>query len=205
VALPPERFEGLLRIQGPEFGLPPAAFWPRLALYLSELSKWRLSMNLTGRLSPETLSSHALEAVLGETLIVHGARVIDIGSGAGLPGVPLAIARSDLSLSLLEPRAKRAAFLRHVARALGLSNAEVIEGRVEEVGGQTFDIATVRAVGNLADSLLSNPLLRSGGALLAWVTEPERLAKELAPRFTLERALPIPGSRQRSIALYRAS
>src|SRR5262245_61450873 len=84
----------------------------RLASYLSELDHWRRKVNLTGRLAPSELAEHALEAVLGSELIPHDARVVDIGSGAGLPGLPLAIARPDLDMTLVEPRQKRCAFLR---------------------------------------------------------------------------------------------
>jgi 16S rRNA (guanine(527)-N(7))-methyltransferase RsmG len=160
-------------------------------------------MNLTGDLSAEGLVDHALESILGANLIVHGARVIDIGSGAGFPGLPIAIARRDVQMSLLEPRAKRAAFLRHVVRDLQLPNARVIESRAEEVGGQTFDVATVRAVGGLASSLRESPFLRPGATLLAWTTEPNALDGGFGRRFVFERSLQVPSSDQRVIAQYR--
>jgi len=160
-------------------------------------------MNLTGDLSAERLAEHALESILGANLIIHGARVIDIGSGAGFPGLPIAIARSDVRMSLLEPRAKRAAFLRHIVRDLELPNAAVIESRAEEVGGQTFDVATVRAVGGLASSLQESHFLKSGALLLAWTTEPNALDGGLGRRFAFESAFEIPSSDQRVIAQYR--
>jgi 16S rRNA (guanine527-N7)-methyltransferase len=161
-------------------------------------------MNLTGDLSPELLAEHALESVLGANLIVHGARVIDIGSGAGFPGLPIAIARRDLRVSLLEPRGKRAAFLRHIVRDLELANTQVIENRAEEVGGQTFDVATVRAVGGLSSSLGDAPFLRPGAVLLAWTTEPNALDGGFGRRFAYETSLRVPSSDQRVIAQYRA-
>ena len=160
-------------------------------------------MNLTGALSADDLVDHALESVLGESLISHGERVIDIGSGAGFPGLPLAIERSDVPMVLAEPRAKRAAFLRHVVRELHLENADVLERRVEDVGGQTFDSATIRAVGDPSGWLRTAGFLRPGGALIAWITQPEAWEERLAPRFRLEQALAIPGSRRRQIVLYR--
>lgn len=211
----PPQFEELLRLKAPRFGLSSTlsgeAFGV-LSRYLAELSRWQRSMNLTGRLTLADLTDHTLESALGEQLIVHGARLIDIGSGAGLPGVPLAIVRSDLEVRLLEPRTKRGAFLRHVIRALGLSNVEVIHGRLEDVearvGGQTFDAATVRAVNVSADGRFPPRLLKSGGQFLAWTTcapaAPQSLAQWLGGSWRLERTLPIPGSVSRCIASFRA-
>ncbi len=160
-------------------------------------------MNLTGTLSVQDLSDHALESILGASLISHGERVIDIGSGAGFPGLPLAIERPDVTMVLAEPRAKRAAFLRHVARELRLTNAEVLERRVEDVGGQTFDAATIRAVGEPARWLRTAAFLRPGGALIAWTTQPAAWEKKLSTQFHLEETLVIPETRQRQIALFR--
>jgi 16S rRNA (guanine527-N7)-methyltransferase len=162
-------------------------------------------MNLTGDLSPQDLAEHALESVLGANLIIHGARVIDIGSGAGFPGLPIAMARADVKMSLLEPRAKRAAFLRYVVRDVQLENTEVMEKRAEEVGGQTFDVATMRAVGGPPGWLESSGLLKPGIAFLAWTTSAAELDYALGPRFSLDRSLRIPGSRQRELRLYRYS
>ena len=160
-------------------------------------------MNLTGALSSQDLVDHTLESILGDPLIPHGARVIDIGSGAGFPGLPLAIQRPDAKVCLTEPRSKRASFLRHAARELHLSNAEVLENRAQEVGGQTFDIATLRAVADPTAWLATSPLIRPGGALLAWTTRPEALEKGLGPDFRSEPPVWIPGSRLRQIAVFR--
>jgi 16S rRNA (guanine527-N7)-methyltransferase len=109
-------------------------------------------------------------AVLAE-LVPQNCRAVDVGSGAGLPGIPLAIARPDVRLTLLEPMARRVAWLQEVADTLGL-DIEVVRGRAEEpevrrrLGGS--DIVTARAVApleRLAKWCL--PLLRSGGQLLA--------------------------------------
>jgi 16S rRNA (guanine527-N7)-methyltransferase len=200
---PPELFQGLLADSADRFGYSRKVSWISLSRYLSELTRWRRSMNLTGDLTPEGLADHAMESVLGANLITHGARVIDVGSGAGFPGLPIGIARSDVAMSLLEPRSKRAAFLRHIVRDLALLNTRVIESRAEEVGGQTFDIATVRAVGNPGAWLRESDLLRPGGALLAWTTEPEELGRALHPHFHLESCLSVPGASKRVIARYR--
>jgi 16S rRNA (guanine527-N7)-methyltransferase len=202
-AVPPEQFEKTLRLRGRSYNLAPERDCLALSRYLAELDRWRRAMNLTGALSAEELVDHALESVLGESLISHGERVIDIGSGAGFPGLPLAIERPDVPMVLAEPRAKRAAFLRHVVRELHLRNADVLERRVEDVGGQTFDLATIRAVGDPSSWLRTTGFLRPGGALIAWTTQPKAWEERLAPRFHLERTLAIPDSRRRQIALYR--
>ena len=202
--LPREGFRKLLETQQAAFSLnlPPPVL-DSLSAYLSELDLWRRQINLTGRLSPEELAGHALESALGEKLIPHGVEVVDIGSGAGFPGVPLAIARPDLHVSLLEPRRKRAHFLRHLVRSIPIGSVTVLEGRAEGLAEGAFQIATCRAVGRIGQLLGEAPFLKPGGALLAWTTEPEALAASLRPGFSLENVLPVPDARSRRIALYR--
>lgn len=127
---------------------------------------------------------------------------MDIGSGAGFPGLPLAIVRSDLAMTLLEPRGKRAAFLRHVVRTLDLRNATVLEARIEDVGGQTYGAATTRAVGGFSSWIGGADFLETRGLLLAWTTDADAVAREL-PGFELERSLLVPGSARRRIAAFR--
>jgi 16S rRNA (guanine527-N7)-methyltransferase len=111
-------------------------------------------------------------AVVGE-LIRPGAGVIDLGSGAGLPGIVLGIIRPDLSIVLLEPLLRRVTFLSECAAELGLENVTVRRARAEEVAGSlSGDVVTARAVAPL-DRLLrwGLPLLRPGGELLAFKGE----------------------------------
>jgi len=201
---PPEAFRRLLEGERPRFdpSLPDAVL-ARLATYLAELDSWRRKVNLTGRLSPRELALHALESVLGSRLIAHGERVVDIGSGAGFPGLPLAIARDDLDVSLVEPRSKRCAFLRHVARTLRLENVQVLEARIEDVGGQTFDVAMTRAVGHFAEWLAGTPFLVASGLVLAWTTDSASIETALGPKFRLEGNLLIPESAKRRIVSFR--
>ncbi len=201
--LPPERFEEILRQRAPGFStIPTPEVIAELSVFLAELDRWRRRTNLTGALTAEELSDHALEALVGSDLIANGERVVDIGSGAGFPGLPLAILRSDIVMTLLEPRGKRAAFLRHVVRTLGLAGTTVLEARIEEVGGQTFGIATTRAVGSFSRWVGDARFLGSRGLLLAWTTEPDSVARDL-PGFTLERRIPVPGSARRQIVAFR--
>jgi 16S rRNA (guanine527-N7)-methyltransferase len=202
-ARPPEFFAAEIEKQVPTFGLSlESSRVSPLARFLAELDLWRRRTNLTGPLSAEDLVSHALESVLGERLIPHGTRLLDIGSGAGLPGIPLAIARSDLAVTLLEPRGRRAAFLRHAARAVPVLNATVLEKRAQELEEPAYEAATVRAVGDLASVIGPAPFLVKSGAVLAWTTEPRILETQLAGLFSLETVLPVPGSRRRVIALF---
>jgi 16S rRNA (guanine527-N7)-methyltransferase len=107
-------------------------------------------------------------AALGELLPV-GSGVCDVGSGAGLPGIVLAIARPDLTVTLVEPLLRRTAFLDEVVRELGLDGVEVNRARAEALHGtRTFDVVTSRAVAPL-DRLLSwsMPLVAPNGAMVA--------------------------------------
>ena len=114
---------------------------------------------------------HILNSAAVAELIEPGARVLDIGSGAGLPGFPIAIARPDLRVALVEPMLRRTEFLDEAAAALGLP-IEVVRGRAEEPGVRTrvggADVVVSRAVASL-DKLTrwSLPLLRPGGRMLA--------------------------------------
>lgn len=121
---------------------------------------------------PRLWDRHLLNCgVLGEA-IGQGLRVADIGSGAGLPGIPLAIARPDLDIVLIEPLLKRSVFLREVVQALGLGNVTVIRGRAEEKAVRAevgeVDVVTSRAVAPLGKlSAWSLPLVKVGGHMIA--------------------------------------
>lgn len=121
------------------------------------------------REAPRLWDRHLLNcAVLGE-LIGQGSSVCDIGSGAGLPGIVLAIARPDLTVTLVEPLLRRTKFLDEVVADLGLSNVEVVRGRADALhGSRTFDVVTSRAVAPLSRLLeWSMPLVAPTGALVA--------------------------------------
>lgn len=125
---------------------------------------------------------HILNSAAITELIDTGLRVADIGSGAGLPGIPLAIARPDLAVVLVEPLLRRATFLSEVVTMLGLSSVTVVRGRAEDRAvlqeHHDFDVVTSRAVAPL-DKLTkwSLPLLRPGGVMAA--LKGDRAAAEL--------------------------
>ena len=121
------------------------------------------------REAPRLWERHVLNsAVLGDA-VPEGASVCDIGTGAGLPGLVLAIARPDLSVTLVEPLLRRTTFLDEVVSELGLSHVTVVRGRAEELHGKaTFDVVTSRAVAPLARLLgWSMPLVAPSGATIA--------------------------------------
>lgn len=121
---------------------------------------------------PRLWERHILNcAVIGEA-IPRNSKVADIGSGAGLPGIPLAIARPDLKITLIEPLLKRSVYLDEVVSLLGLENVTVVRGRAEEKAVKTqvglFDVVTSRAVAPLGRlAAWSLPLVRKGGKMLA--------------------------------------
>ncbi len=121
------------------------------------------------REAPRLWDRHLVNCALLGELVPEGATVCDIGSGAGLPGLVLAIARRDLRLTLVEPLLRRTTFLDEVVARLELSNVEVVRGRAESLHGQrTFDVVTSRAVAPLERLLgWSMPLVAPSGALLA--------------------------------------
>lgn len=105
------------------------------------------------REAPRLWSRHVLNSVAVAPLPACGARVVDVGSGAGLPGIPLALARPDLEITLLEPLLRRATFLTEVVSELGIDDqVRVVRGRAEELD-ESFDVVTCRAVANLTKLL----------------------------------------------------
>lgn len=112
---------------------------------------------------------HLLNCAVVADLIGPGAKVCDLGSGAGLPGMVLAIRRPDLRVSLVEPLLRRVGFLTEVVAELGLDNVEVVRARAEELHGSArFDVVTSRAVAPLPKlARWSLPLTRGGGETLA--------------------------------------
>ncbi|NMH81560.1 16S rRNA (guanine(527)-N(7))-methyltransferase RsmG [Pseudonocardia xinjiangensis] len=123
------------------------------------------------REAPRVWDRHVLNCALVAELVPDGARLVDVGSGAGLPGIPLALARPDLGIVLIEPLARRVEWLREVIADLGLS-VTVERGRAEETvvrrRWEGADVVTARAVAPLARLAgWSLPLLRPGGILLA--------------------------------------
>lgn len=117
---------------------------------------------------PRLWDRHLLNCALLAPLAPADCTVADLGSGAGLPGLVLAIARPDLRVTLVEPMARRVAFLEEARHDLGLTSVEIVRGRAEECGGRTFEVVTARALAALPQLLRwGMPLVADGGQLLA--------------------------------------
>lgn len=121
------------------------------------------------REAPRLWDRHLLNCAVLAELLPEGASVCDIGSGAGLPGLVVAIARPDLQVTLVEPLLRRTTFLEKVVSELGLGHVEVLRGRADVLhGARTFDVVTSRAVAPLGRLLeWSMPLVSPTGALVA--------------------------------------
>ncbi|NED95469.1 16S rRNA (guanine(527)-N(7))-methyltransferase RsmG [Phytoactinopolyspora alkaliphila] len=157
-------------------GAPPAAetvFGERLPLarrYVSWLTGAGIERGLIGpREVPRIWERHVLNCAVVAELVGRGRRVADIGSGAGLPGLAMAISRPDLTMVLIEPMLRRADYLQEVVEDLGLESVSVVRSRAEHyMAPEPFDVVTARAVAKLsALAEWSMPLLRPGGTLLA--------------------------------------
>lgn len=149
------------------------AMQAKLLAYVALLKKWNGTYNLTAiRDEAEMLPQHLLDSlsvlpVLQESALA-GRRWADVGSGAGLPGIPLAIVRPDLDMSLIETVEKKSAFQRQAKIELGLANVTVVNRRVEDVPGGAFDAVISRAFADLAEFIrLAGHLLTQGGRLYA--------------------------------------
>ena len=147
-----------------------------------------------GLLGPRELdklwSRHILNSAVVAELVRPGDKVADVGSGAGLPGIPMAIARPDADFVLIEPMERRSSWMLEVVDDLGLKNVRVLRSRAGDVTEQDFDIVTARAVAAL-DKLLKMcvPLLKPGGALIA--LKGSKAAEEIANSKKLDKKLGI--------------
>jgi 16S rRNA (guanine527-N7)-methyltransferase len=152
-------------------------------VYREDLTRWSQRMNLTALTTPAQIVQQGfLDSLACEPLLPRTrGRVIDIGSGAGFPSIPLALVRPDLDFTLVEPSRKKVSFLRHVTRQLGLTLVQVQPSRAEALAGapemrETFDAALARAVAPLAEiGRLVLPFLRPAGIFLAQTGRAEPL------------------------------
>ncbi|MCX8529250.1 MAG: 16S rRNA (guanine(527)-N(7))-methyltransferase RsmG [Rhodoluna sp.] len=136
--------------------------------YAAALIKDGDELGLLGpREMPKLWTRHILNSAVVAELVEPGKKVADIGSGAGLPGIPMAIAQPEAMFTLIEPMERRSNWLIEQVEALGLTNVRVLRARAEEVG-EAFDIVTARAVSALPKLLrMTVPLTRHGGEIIA--------------------------------------
>jgi len=183
----------------------------RLLQYLALLEKWNQVYNLTAiRDREKMVSSHLLDCL---TVIPYttGARVLDAGSGAGLPGIPIAVARPDIQVALLDSNHKKAAFLRQAVAELQLKNASVVCERVESWRPpEKFDCIISRAFAEIAEFVaLTRHLLAPGGVLAAMkgiypFEEIERLPSDFRLRQVHALAVPGLGAERHLVLVERA-
>lgn len=175
----------------------------KLAAYLRLLEQWNRVYNLTGIRDAEALVARHLHESLALKPLLKGQRIADVGTGAGLPGIPLASAEPAREFTLIESRAKRARFLRHVVATLGLGNVIVEQSRAEDLPiAAPFDTVLARAVAPPEQLLeIVRPLTARGSILLLLTAEHLRAELALAaPDFEC-RELPAHESLQSTIVM----
>ncbi|MBW2152191.1 MAG: 16S rRNA (guanine(527)-N(7))-methyltransferase RsmG [Deltaproteobacteria bacterium] len=161
------------------------------AAYAEELIFWTRKVNLTTLTAPEEIAvKHFLDSIAPVEMIAPDASLLDIGSGAGFPGIPLKILLPDLSVYLVESSRKKANFLRHIIRKLRLEASQVIEDRAEQLRVETqFRVIVSRAVSDLLRLIeLGWPLLASGGAIIAYKGKQIKMEIEAARSFLLSKS-----------------
>jgi 16S rRNA (guanine527-N7)-methyltransferase len=166
-----------------------------LTRYLALMLRWNATYNLTAIRDPrEMVTKHLLDS-LAMVPAVHGvATLADLGTGPGLPGIPLAIAVPGLHVTLVESAGKKARFMREALRTLGLGNAEVAESRIEALDRLgAFQAITARALATLPQILaLGGHLLAPDGVLLAMKgARPDDEIAALPPGWTVRDILPL--------------
>jgi len=177
--------------------------------YRTELLDWNTRMNLTAITNPEeVLMKHFLDSLTLLTIIDKPRlRLLDIGTGAGFPGLPLKIVRPQWSVTLLEATGKKVAFLNHMIDLLHLEDVEAIHGRAEELSHKpayraTFDVVTARAVAAIPTLLeYAAPCCRIRGLIIfpkkgnlaEELTQGKRAAKIVGATFKSDTALSLPG------------
>lgn len=171
----------------------------QLMAYVELLAKWNKVYNLTSVRDTEKMISHHILDSLAILPYIQGQTLLDVGSGAGLPGIPLAIANPELKVTLLDSNSKKTRFLLQAKSELGLDSVTVVHARVERATlGQQFDTVTARAFSTLAElaELAGQHCNDHGTLLLMKGSYPERELENITGDFQLEEimALDVPGN-----------
>jgi 16S rRNA (guanine527-N7)-methyltransferase len=168
----------------------------KLLAYLQLLEKWNRHYNLTAVRDPQQMVPRHLLDSLSVLPFLLGPNVIDVGTGAGLPGIPLALARPDLHFTLLDSNIKKISFVRQAVAELGLHNAEAVQTRVEKLERLTFNTVVARAFASLSDLLsMAGALCAPGGRILAMKgVFPSEEVAQAGDNYRIEvKALTVPG------------
>jgi 16S rRNA (guanine527-N7)-methyltransferase len=172
--------------------------------YLSLIVRWNARMNLTAVRDEEgILRRHFVESIACAQVLPAGIEtLLDFGSGAGFPGIPIALCRPEISVTLAESQGKKAAFLQEAVRVLGLS-AQVYSGRAETLATQ-FDCVTLRAVDRMEMAVGAGAgLVQAGGCLVLMTTGAEMTRMQVAggAEFSWSEPVPLPGGEDRVVVL----
>jgi 16S rRNA (guanine527-N7)-methyltransferase len=173
----------------------------RLCALLDELTRWNKTYNLTAITNPEKMLTHHLLDSLAIHADLVGERIADVGTGAGFPGLPLALTQPARRFTLIDSNGKKIRFVTHAARLLGLANVEALQARVEELApAQAFDTVVARAFAPLPQ-LLQQVAPLAGPATRVLAMKGKRPDEEIAClprnwRLMAERSLLIPGLRE---------
>lgn len=178
--------------------------------YLDLLLRWNQRINLTAVRSPEEcVTRHFGESLFLAKWVPLNGKLLDVGSGAGFPGLALKIVAPELAVTLLEPVGKKRAFLKEAARACGFDQVKVRSERLEDFIRESplehFDVITARAVGKLKALVRdSAQCLEPGRRLCLWLTERQAAAlAQCGPAFVWEPPIALPVSRDRQILVGR--
>jgi 16S rRNA (guanine527-N7)-methyltransferase len=158
-------------------------------IYFAELTKWNQKINLTTiREEGDMVIKHGLDSLSFLTGFdaAQGLKQLDMGSGAGFPALPIKIVHPEIAVTLVEAVKKKASFLRHIIRTLGLRNVEVVDKRTEELSDSlhaAFDVVTARAFANMKTALFAGtPFLKPNGLMVLSKGPEETITEqELAP------------------------
>jgi 16S rRNA (guanine527-N7)-methyltransferase len=172
--------------------------------YLSLILRWNTRTNLTSlRTEDAILINHLAESIACAKWLPAGiASLLDVGSGAGLPGIPIALCRPEIVVTLAESQGKKAAFLQEAVRVIGIG-AKVHAGRAEALRA-SFDCVTMRAVDRMAKAVaVAVPLVATGGWLALMTTRAElaKLQEAATAQFLWDEAMRLPFGDERILAL----
>ena len=152
----------------------------RVLLYFQRLLEWNIRVNLTGaRSMADLICDHLPDSFALSRFSPQNSDVLDVGSGGGLPAIPFSVIRPDCKITLLEPRAKRIAFLNTAIRECGCRNTKVVRSRFEDFRGSSFSVATSRATYRPVEWFeKAVSVLAPGGRVVLLSTEEARPAGE---------------------------
>jgi 16S rRNA (guanine527-N7)-methyltransferase len=180
----------------------PTQLSAKLSTYLDLLIKWNARTNLTAIRDPEEIvRRHFGESLFAARHLLPSATLLDLGSGAGFPGLPIQLLRPEIEVTLAESQNKKATFLREVIRTVGLPT-EVWAARAETLPPtRQFETVTLRAVDNMPEAL-AIAAIRSSRQIAFLATQTPESPSPVIPSFLLSQTLPIPESTNRTLQLF---